>query len=131
MVKAILIADDNPYVRRVLRDRLTKRNLPICGEAIDGLDAVGKALELEPDLILLDLSMPKMNGVEVASVLQGRLPSTRIILFTMCSEAPSLKPIMSTMGIDLVICKPEGLNGIEDRIEGLLSAGARRDDLAN
>lgn len=50
----------------------------MCGEAADGVDANEKAIKLKPDLILLDLSMPRMNGLDLASVLKGLLPQVRI-----------------------------------------------------
>lgn len=57
-------------------------NLEVCGEASDGVEAIKKAGEFKPDLILLDLVMPNMNGAEAASVLRTRMPETAIILFT-------------------------------------------------
>jgi two-component system response regulator AlgR len=66
-MKRILIADDNATVRRGLR-RLIDRNRDwdVCGEAVDGRDAVDRARELHPDVVLLDLAMPGMNGFDAA-----------------------------------------------------------------
>jgi DNA-binding NarL/FixJ family response regulator len=61
----VLIADDHEVVRRGVRSLLlTQRQLDICGEAVDGRDAVEKAKLLLPDLILMDISMPNLNGLE-------------------------------------------------------------------
>src|SRR5256885_7889088 len=83
MCKGILIADDNAPARQVMRVALERAGLTVCAEAADGLDAVDKASELKPDLIVLDLRLPRLNGIEAAHVLHGRLPNTPIVLFTM------------------------------------------------
>ena len=71
MSKSILMVDDNEPCRKVIRLFLeTKIDLQACGEAVDGLDAVEKAKALKPDLILLNLVMPRMNGIEAASIIK-------------------------------------------------------------
>src|SRR5215471_2546946 len=104
----ILIVDDNDSIRWAVRACLQLRTtLEICGEAVDGVDAIEKAEQLNPDLILLDLSMPKMNGAETASVLKRRMPNIPIILFTLYDEAMG-KSLASVLGVDLVLPKTEG-----------------------
>ena len=71
MAKCILIADDNDIVRTIIRLFLETKGFAICGEAVDGVDAIEKAKQLKPDLIVLDLAMPRMNGVGAASVPEG------------------------------------------------------------
>src|SRR6476469_7694919 len=84
MPNTILIADDNGTVRRAICEAFTREpDLPGCGEAQDGQDAVEKAERLRPDLIVLDLSMPVMNGLEAGRALTARMPSIPIILFTL------------------------------------------------
>ena len=67
MATRILLADDSPLMRKELR-RLLEQNpgWKICGEAVDGRDAIDKVEELDPDLIVLDLAMPRLNGLEAA-----------------------------------------------------------------
>jgi DNA-binding NarL/FixJ family response regulator len=77
MSNGILIADDRATARKAILAYLNQRNFEVCGEAIDGVDAVAKATELEPALILLDLRMPRMNGVQAASVLRSGMPNVR------------------------------------------------------
>ncbi|HJZ51605.1 MAG TPA: response regulator transcription factor, partial [Candidatus Acidoferrales bacterium] len=82
--KTILIADDNERVRTVVRQALEREtSFKVCAEATDGTDAVSKAKELEPDLVILDVRMPGLNGVEVAGILRYALPKVRIIFVTM------------------------------------------------
>ena len=84
MSKSILIADDSEEVRkhvsRILRSNL---DFEVCAEAVNGQDAVAKARELHPDLVILDLGMPVMNGLEAARELKRILPLVPIILFTL------------------------------------------------
>jgi two-component system nitrate/nitrite response regulator NarL len=71
----LLICDDNPNIRYLLRTFVeTRTPYQICGEAAHGIEAIEKAKKLQPDLILLDLSMPVMTGAEAAVILKGRAP---------------------------------------------------------
>src|SRR6202007_1805352 len=87
MSKRILVADDSDAVRKVVHTYLAERDFDVCGEAASGQDTIEKARELNPDLILLDVAMPRTNGIEAASVLKAMIPNVRIVLFTMYSEA--------------------------------------------
>jgi signal transduction histidine kinase/ActR/RegA family two-component response regulator len=81
--KRILIADDHEVTRRGICDIIGKqKDLEICGEARDGLEAVTKARELKPDLIILDLSMPKVGGLTAAQHIRELDPPTKILIFT-------------------------------------------------
>ena len=73
--KTILIADDSEIVRTIIRQALERdTDFEICGEAVDGTEAMSKAKELSPDLIILDVRMPGLNGLEVAGILRHALP---------------------------------------------------------
>jgi chemotaxis response regulator CheB len=77
MPKRILIVDDLPEMRKLIRTYIEEETgFCVCGEAIDGLDAIDKAQNLRPDLIILDASMPRMNGIEAAPKLKKLLPET-------------------------------------------------------
>jgi two-component system, chemotaxis family, chemotaxis protein CheY len=75
----ILVVDDNASIRYLIRSLLENTGYAVCGEAEDGADAIEKAKQLKPDLICLDLSMPRMNGAEAASVLKRLMPAVPII----------------------------------------------------
>ena len=82
-MKRILIDDDNATVRRGLRGVIQHHeDGDVCGEAIDGRDAIERALELHPDILLLDLAMPGMNGFDAARELAKLEPSVQILLCT-------------------------------------------------
>src|SRR5437868_11538006 len=79
----ILIADDHDVVRRGLRSLLRSRpGWDVCGEASDGCEAIEKAKELRPDVIVLDVSMPTMNGLDAARRLRAEVPQSEILILT-------------------------------------------------
>ena len=117
---SILIVDDYATIRSAVRARLeTCPGFVVCGEAVDGTDAIGKAIKLKPDVILLDLAMPSMNGVEAASVLKGLLPHPVIIALTMYSESLG-KSLAAAVGIDAVVAKTDGIARVVECIQSLL-----------
>ncbi len=120
MSQRILVADDSDNFRNVIRTCLTERNFHVCGDAVDGEDTIEKAWKLKPDLVLLDLAMPRTNGIVVASVLKEMMPSVRIILFTMYSEA--VRRTFSPKGIaaDAVVDKADGMTNLMECIQDLL-----------
>jgi DNA-binding NarL/FixJ family response regulator len=121
VLKQILIADDSSTVRRILKMFLqSRRNIEVCGEAANGFEAVEKAKTLRPDLVLLDLAMPEMNGAEAASVLKKMMPNVPIIVFTMYSENIG-RSLTSAIGVDMVLSKPDGMRALAEAIDGLLS----------
>ena len=118
--KHVLIVDDSFMVRQSLKRYLSSRgDVVVCGEAVNGREAVQRAMALKPDLVLLDLAMPELNGAEVASVLKGAMPDTRIILFTMYRENVG-KYLSSAVGIDLVLSKPDGVSKLAAAIDTAL-----------
>jgi DNA-binding NarL/FixJ family response regulator len=84
MRKRILIADDHPTLRAGLYELLSSRDgLEVVGEAEDGLEAVRCADRLKPDLILMDLSMPNLSGLDAIRSIRRRHPAMRILVLTM------------------------------------------------
>jgi len=117
--KSVLIADDSPSIRRSVRFLLERRHSElIVSEAVDGVDAIEKAKKTRPDLILLDLAMPRLNGAEAASILKSNLPETPIILFTMYTDLHA-DTISAFIGVDFV-SKVEGIPKLLERVDSLL-----------
>ena len=85
--KVVLIADDNAIIRKMLcRLFETEENYDLCAEAKDGREAIELALKYRPELIILDLSMPVLNGIDAARELKRLMPQIPIILFTEYSD---------------------------------------------
>lgn len=122
MLKRVLIADDNIYVRYVIRTYLNDASeIEVCGESVDGPETIQMATQLKPDVILLDLSMPALNGAEVALALKKTMPDVRIIMFTMYSDKIG-QIAMSKLGADAVLSKPDGMSHIVESINAVLAA---------
>jgi DNA-binding NarL/FixJ family response regulator len=117
----LLICDDNPNIRYLLRAYVESRTpYKICGEAAHGMEAIEKAKELQPDLILLDLSMPVMTGAEAAVILKGAVPRMKIILFSMhMDDVP--RSLGKAIGIDLTLSKSDGISKLADHLHALLT----------
>lgn len=122
----ILIVDDNERIRRGVLDILaSKKNWNVCGEAKDGMEAIRKARELLPDLILLDISMPGLNGLEAARLLRQEIANTKILLMSQYDPIPLLPGAIragangcvdkSRLGTDLLSCI-ERISGISEAL---------------
>jgi DNA-binding NarL/FixJ family response regulator len=96
----------------------------IVGEAGDGAEAIQKAIELKPDLILLDFSMPNMNGVDAAPILKRILPDVPIVVFTIFNDALG-SSLSSAVGVDLVVPKTEGLTVLVNSIQLLMGIAGK------
>jgi CheY-like chemotaxis protein len=117
--KYILIADDSGAIRSATRQSLESRpGFKVCGEAVDGLDAVEKARRLRPDLIILDLAMPRMNGLQAARELRAMTVRVPIILFTLYADVVGPQVAVAA-GISAVVCKTD-LPALQRNVESLL-----------
>jgi DNA-binding NarL/FixJ family response regulator len=117
----ILIADDDELVRTIIRRAIERdTDFTVCGEAADGTDAVSKAKELSPDLIILDVRMPGLNGIEVAGILRYALPKLKIVLVTMYAEDIE-KNLTSLFRIDAVLTKAGGLTELTAHVTKVMA----------
>jgi DNA-binding NarL/FixJ family response regulator len=123
MSKCIFIVDDNAVVRRCLRGIFENEGWEICGEAENGHDAIEKAPRLHPDLIILDLSMPVMNGVEAAPRLRKMLPEVPIVMFSIHGGA--LEHEALSAGVAAVVSKTDNMKTLV-RLAGTLVQADRR-----
>ena len=108
----ILIIDDSETTRRILRAIVHSRDWKVCGEAHTGRSGIAKFQELKPDLVLIDLAMPDINGIEAAkrmSSLNSRVP---LILFTVL-DLQGLEKAASEAGIWAIVSKAQAWNLIE------------------
>ena len=117
----LLICDDNPNIRYLLRTYVESRTpFGVCGEAEHGREAIELAKKLQPDLILLDLSMPIMTGAEAAVILKRTVPRMKIILFSMHMDDVS-RSLGKAIGVDLTMSKSDSISKLADHLHALLT----------
>ena len=115
----ILIVDDSDFARTGLKVLLAGRtDCEVCGEANDGRQAVMKAIDLNPDLIILDYSMPGMDGLHVAQEIYKALPATLILMCTLFPSRELEKEAMK-YGVRHVISKAEMSKALIAVLEGI------------
>ena len=93
----ILLADDHTIVRQGLARLLEEQpNLKVIGEATDGRHAVEKANQLKPDIVIMDIAMPRLNGIEAAKRIRKNLPETKILILSMYSHEHYIHELIET-----------------------------------
>jgi DNA-binding NarL/FixJ family response regulator len=113
----ILIADDSPTVRAGLKLLLQyHEDWMVCGEAVNGQDAVKKAADLKPDVILLDISMPTMDGLSAAEIIRQQAPDSEILIVTHF-ESLDLARYAAQAGVRAYISKSRIGSDLERAIE--------------
>jgi DNA-binding NarL/FixJ family response regulator len=101
----ILIADDKRHIRQELRHLIEgHEGWDICAEAEDGVQAVNRAKQFNPDLVILDLAMPEMNGFQAAGQISESLPGVPILMLTLYAS-PQVEKEAEKMGVQRVISK--------------------------
>jgi DNA-binding NarL/FixJ family response regulator len=120
--KRVLLVDDNAVVRSFVRQLFEfQSDFEISGEAENGREALKEAKKLKPDLIILDLIMPIMNGFDAAPLLRQLLPETRIILFTQ-QEGSEVERLARAAGIDAVVSKSQAASELVLKAQALLDS---------
>lgn len=120
MAKSILIADDNAFVRQRLAEVFNQEpDFEVCAIAENGRIAIDEAQELHPDLILLDFSMPVMNGLEAARALKQFMPEIPIVMFSIYSDSFTEKEARSA-GVSALVSKFEDISGLVGIARNLL-----------
>lgn len=120
MAKRIMVVDDNPSIRKILRNILEfDHDWIVCGEGVDGRDGVEKAKELSPDLIVLDVSMPVMNGLEAARILHQIMPNVPVILCSLHTDRV-LEMEARVAGVTAVFSKAENMQTLISKARELL-----------
>jgi len=117
--KTVLVVDDSAVIRKLLAAAFLSDGFKTCGEAENGKEGIEVAREIKPDVIILDLSMPVMNGLDAASELRKIFPKTPIILFTLYGDSLS-KTDASKAGLSLVLPKTVPLPTLIDKAHELM-----------
>ena len=123
----VLIADDHEIVRMGVRLLLETRHWTVCGEASNGREAIAKAQELAPDVVVLDLTMPVMNGYDAAPQIRAIAPGAKIVFFTMHDIPVTAKQA----GADAFVVKSRGPYDLVAAIERVTGSGQGAADKRN
>lgn len=118
--RRILVVDDFPVVLRGLCALLDGQpGWQVCGEAVDGRQAVEKARELQPDLVILDISMPELNGIAATPRILKAAPNTRVLILTMHSSEEMVERVLAT-GAQGYVVKSDAERDLVAAVESLL-----------
>jgi len=119
IMASILISDDSDAIRLVLRDIVEIGTHTVVGEATDGSHAVEQYLQLKPDVMLLDLAMPKKNGLTVIQEIIAKNPEAKIILITAAGDMKVIDKCLAS-GAKTYIPKPFDFQKVLDTISKVL-----------
>lgn len=115
----ILVVDDQPYIRRAVRSLLeSQNNWVVCGEAADGVEAIARTGELHPDVIVMDMSMPRLNGLEAARTIREEFPKSRVVILTL-HDLPELPALVKRAGAQGLVLKSDSNRFLISAIEHL------------
>jgi DNA-binding NarL/FixJ family response regulator len=115
----ILIVDDQPSVRRAVRTLLESQNgWAVCGEAGDGIEAIAKTEELNPDIVVMDMSMPNLNGLEAARAIHKEFPKSHVLILTL-HDLPELATLVERAGAQGLVLKSDSNRILISAIEHL------------
>jgi two-component system chemotaxis response regulator CheY len=124
IAKSVLIVDDNAFIRHALCELFKREaDFQVCGEAENGKEGIEKAQELRPGLIVLDLSMPVMNGLDAARVLKRLMPTVPLILYSAFGDKLAENQAR-LIGISEVVSKSEHASVLIHKARGLLNSPA-------
>lgn len=113
--------DDSDFERVIIRSALEGlTNFQVCGEASNGVEGIEKAIALRPDLVVMDLAMPLMNGLEAATVLKNTVPGLPIVLLTLYAD--QILGRSSAFGVNVVLSKFEGIAPLLRCVQSLLGS---------
>ena len=117
---SVLIADDNTLIRNGLCNLFGgEEDFDVCGQASNGREAVEKAQELQPDVIVLDLAMPVMNGLDAARVIKRIMPRVPVVMFSAYSDTFTENEARSA-GISALVSKLDSASMLVEKCRSLI-----------
>jgi CheY-like chemotaxis protein len=122
----VLVVDDTEHVRRFVADMLTIDGFDVVGTAADGEQAVAMAVELDPHVVVMDLRMPAVDGLQATRRIRELRPGQQVVLYTAYLDA-SIEAQAREAGVALCLGKVEGLPRLERELSRLTLALSRRD----
>ncbi len=120
MTHTVLIVDDNRYIRRGLCELFQQEeDFDVCGAAENGREAVDKAQGLHPDLILMDLSMPVMNGLDATRIVKRMMPEVPVLMYSAYDDSSTENEARSA-GVSALVSKSERLSVLLGKARSLV-----------
>jgi CheY-like chemotaxis protein len=116
----VLIADDHEALRRGLRAAMSGAGWQVCGEAANGREAVERTVELKPDVVVLDLSMPVMGGFDAAREIRRAAPEVKVVVFTM-HESQQVRDETARIGVHALAVKSAPVSNLLETIRSVLT----------
>jgi DNA-binding NarL/FixJ family response regulator len=117
--RRVLVVDDAEDLRMLLRIKLERAaGLDVVGEAVDGLDGVEQAARLQPDLVLLDVAMPRMDGLEALPLILDAVPGVRVVVLSGFNEGTMAEKALAA-GADHYVVKGAPLRELVELLESL------------
>jgi CheY-like chemotaxis protein len=117
----VLIVDDHEAVRRGLKSAVIGTGWDVCGEAINGKEAIEMARELQPDVVVLDISMPVMGGLEAAPHIRKAAPQAKVVAFTM-HESQQIRNEVSRLGVHGLAVKSAPLSNLLETVKSVVAS---------
>lgn len=130
MVVRVLVVDDTDHVRAMVADMLTLDGFDVVGRAADGATAIRLAVQTAPDVVVMDLRMPGLSGLEASRMLREVRPGQHIVLYTAYVD-DEIREQARAAGVALVLGKVEGLPQLERELSRLTLELARDDDVTH
>ena len=117
----VLIVDDHELVRRGLKEILRGTDFEVCGEAENGQEGLAQTVSLRPDLVLLDMSMPVLTGLQAAAQIRRLVPDTKILIVTM-HDSPQMEIEARAAGADGYITKMAASKSLLEAMRALVGS---------
>jgi len=118
--RTVLVVDDNPVIRKAVCELFTREgDFEVCGEAENGREAIKKAQLLKPALIVTDLSMPRMNGLEETRILKTLMPAVPVIIYSALSD-PFVDKAALEAGASAIVSKSDNVRVLIEKARQLL-----------
>ena len=116
----ILVADDQEYIRQGIRALIEAApGLEVCGEAVNGEEAVQKTIEMQPDLVVLDITMPVMNGLDAAKMIRSCSPDTPILIVSIHNIETMIEDA-KRIGVQGFVAKAQASELLVDAIQSIM-----------
>ena len=122
MPPTIILADDHPVVRQGIRILLERENFEIVGEAVNGIEAIHLAEKYQPDIVVLDLAMPVMNGITAVPQIRDVSPRSKVVLLTMYTEEHHVLQALRA-GVKACVTKTQAVEHLISAIREVCAGG--------